>query len=345
MNTINNSQCACERGKGVLHPISYGMAVCVHACSCAIVDSCPAQVSRGLVVPAVPQGLKPKLLQRDTELALVLAGVDPACVRPLEALPTELVVAAEVTLVDHHTPDTPLTHEQVVEVIDHHDNPPEYDPSTRVEIQGVGSCASLVAARFPEGEMPGPVATLLLSAIVMDTWRLESERTSALDREAVQRLSGAADVAEGELFHQLRQQRFGRHGDSLAVLLRRDAKVEDCGGSKVIFSTVTCPSSEVLLDSEFVPSMREWLSSEEARLGVVLFVWLPEQGGMAREVALCGGSAELDLLEALAAMLAQRLGCRRVEGSQSDDVICLSCDSHVTRKLLLPAVLQAMDEL
>ena len=295
------------------------------------------------MLPVVPQGLKPKLLQRDTELALALAGVDPSCLLSLEALPAEQAMAAEVTLVDHHTPDAPLTQEQVVEVIDHHDNPPQYGPATRVEVQAVGSCSSLVAARFPEGELPEPVATLLLSAVVMDTWRLESERTSDLDRVAVERLSGVADVAERELFEQLRQQRFGRHGDSVAVLLRRDAKVEDCRGSKVIFSTVTCPSSEVLLDSELLPSTRDWLSSEGACLGVVLFVWLPDEGGMAREVVLCGGTS--DLLEAMAALLAESLGCQRVGDNLDDDFICLSCDSHVTRKLLLPVVLQALDDM
>lgn len=303
------------------------------------------QVSDRLVVPVVPRGVKPNLLQRDTELALALAGVDPSCMLSLEAVPIEQARVARVTLVDHHTPDMPLTREQVVEVIDHHEDPPQYGPATRVEVQAVGSCSSLVAARFVEVEVPQPVATLLLSAIVLDTWKLQSERTSALDREAVGKLSGVAAVAGSELFEELRQQRFGRHGDSLAVLLQRDAKVEDCGGSKVILSTVTCPSSEVLVDSEFVPSTREWLSSEGACLGVVLFVWLSEQGGLEREVVLCGGSGGLDLLKSMATVLSERLGCRRVEGSLDDEIVCLSCDSHVTRKLLLPVVMQAVQKM
>ena len=290
----------------------------------------------------VPQGLKQKLLQRDTELALALAGVDPSCVLALEELPEELAMAASVTLVDHHTPDKPFAKEQVVEVIDHHDNPPQYGTDTRVDVQVVGSCSSLVAARFPEGEVPGPVATLLLAAIVMDTWRLESERATSLDRTAAEQLRGVANVAESELFEQLRQKRFGRHGDSMAVLLRRDTKVEDRAGSKVMFSTVTCDSSEVLQDSEFVPSAIEWLSSEGACLGVVMFVWLPKQGGMVREVVLLGGA---DLVEAVAAVLAERIGCQHLVGSLGDGVVHLSCDSHVTRKLLLPVVLQAIEDM
>ena len=333
------------------------VCVCVFQCACACVHcyAMPSpirytmtpdpQVSDRLVVPVVPRGMKPYLLQRDTELALALAGVDPSCMLSLEAVPIEQAKVAQVTLVDHHTPDTPLTREQVVEVIDHHEDPPQYGPATRVEVQAVGSCSSLVAARFIEVEVPQPVATLLLSAIVLDTWKLQSERTSALDREAVERLSDVAAMTESELFEELRQQRFGRHGDSLAVLLRRDAKVEDCGGSKVILSTVTCPSSEVLVDSEFVASTREWLSSEGACLGAVLFVWLPEQGGLEREVVLCGGSGGLDLLESMATVLAERLGCQQVEGSLDDEIVCLSCDSHVTRKLLLPVIVQAVQEM
>lgn len=293
------------------------------------------------MIPVLPQGLKQKLLQRDTELALALAGVDPSCVLPLEDVPVEQAVVATVTLVDHHTPDKPFAWEQVIEVIDHHGNPPQYGPSTRVDVQLVGSCSSLIAARFPDGEVPGPVATLLLAAIVMDTWRLESERTTPLDRMVAERLSGVADVPESELFEQLRQQRFGRHGDSLAVLLCRDTKVVDCAGSKVVFSTVTCASSEVL-DGGFVPSAREWLSTEGACLGVVMFVWLPEQGGMAREVVLLGGA---DLTEAVAAVLAEKMGCQHLVGNLGDDIIHLSCDSHVTRKLLLPVVLQALEDM
>ena len=110
----------------------------------------------------------------------------------------------KVTLVDHNVPDEMLR-PHTVEIIDHHEDAQTIQ-CPRV-IEGVGSCATLVAERLlddEEYEMTKDIATLLLSAILADTANLVAEgRTTDKDRFVASRLEGLVTVTPDELYNKV----------------------------------------------------------------------------------------------------------------------------------------------
>ena len=294
------------------------------------------------MVPALPRDQN-KPLQHDVPFLLESLNINISVVKSLADINLDQCDDVRVTLVDHHTPDAPLSADQVVMVIDHHDNPPNYPEEVEMKVDKVGSCSTIVfevLSSKEEEPIDSTSATLLLGAILMDTLDLESERTTDRDREAATRLGLLSKISSDELYDQLTQKRFGRNNDSLEDLLRRDSKLVECSEASVMFSTVTCPPSQVLEDPEFSTVVRSVLASENASLSVLLFAWLQEDTQLEREIALVQLEESSDLAEGVAAQIEEQFHCKRHDDS---DTILIPTSSDVTRKKVLPVVVDLIN--
>jgi inorganic pyrophosphatase/exopolyphosphatase len=225
-------------------------------------------------------------------------------------------------------------------VIDHHDNPPSYPDSVAVNVDSVGSCSTLVFEAFNNVAMDPTAATLLLGAVVMDTFNLESERTTDRDRDAAMRLGLHSKMAADELFEEFCKKRFGRNGDSLERLLRRDSKQVECSEGTVVFSSITCPTNEVVEDEEFHSAVKSFLAEREASLCVMMFASLNEDAELTREIVLVQLEGMGDLAEGVAVQIEDSLQCRREERG---GFLLIPTPSDVTRKKVLPIVVNLLN--
>ena len=290
-----------------------------------------------------------QLIQRDAIFLLDQIGIGRSCVRSLGEIPINQFENVKVTLVDHHTLDTPLQVDncQLVQVIDHHSNPPEYPPGTETVITSVGSCSSLLVGQYKEEvEFDDAMATLLLGAILVDTLNLKSERSTEVDASAVKDLSEISGADRADLFASVMQQRFGRHGDDIAVLLRRDLKQEVWNKFRILFSTVTCDFKELVYEEDFVGHLEVLLGQEGGAMAVILFASLDKDGSVDRSIALyqppSTRETARDIAETAAAYLEYKCEAIRI-GESPDDIIILSTQSGYTRKLVLPLVMESLE--
>ncbi|KAI0074615.1 DHH phosphoesterase [Panus rudis PR-1116 ss-1] len=206
-------------------------------------------------IPAVPliQTPRPDLHLRSENLyALELAGIPPAdppllCISDIPSVTP--FPSNKFALVDHNRLGSRFTEEnpdaKVVAVIDHHEDEGLYKDTAdpRVITVPTGSASSLVALHLGEkcaDQVPPELATLILSAILIDTHGLKvGGKAEDADRHAASflaphsLLSIEAGVAESELHSQPAIQEMAKTLDeekssvahlNTTDLLRRDYK-------------------------------------------------------------------------------------------------------------------------
>lgn len=122
---------------------------------------------------ALVQTLRPDLyLRPENVLALSTSAVDSSSLLTLDDLPSDRIatLGASFALVDHNRLLPMFGDARVVAIIDHHaDEGFHLDALPRI-IRVVGSCASLVVDYLGSATpVPGPLADLLLAAILIDT--------------------------------------------------------------------------------------------------------------------------------------------------------------------------------
>lgn len=120
-------------------------------------------------------------LRLENLYAFSLAGLDPAsllCISDIPHTKPTPFPSTNFALVDHNRLSAQFSSDnpdaRVIAVIDHHADEGLYKDTAnpRIITTGIGSCASLVSLYLAEkcpDKLPGELATLLLSAIVIDT--------------------------------------------------------------------------------------------------------------------------------------------------------------------------------
>ena len=122
---------------------------------------------------ALVQTLRADLyLRPENVLALSTSAIDSSSLLTLDDLPSDRLttLGASFSLVDHNRLLPMFGDAPVAAIIDHHaDEGFHLDASPRI-IKVVGSCSSLVVEYFESvAPVPGPLADLLLAAILIDT--------------------------------------------------------------------------------------------------------------------------------------------------------------------------------
>lgn len=150
-----------------------------------------------------------------------------------------------LTLVDHNKlgPAFSGLEGAVKEIVDHHQDEKLYPGAAARTIEGVGSCATLVAEKVLK-EIPelldAGCARLLLGTILLDTVNLDEKagRVTPKDREVADRLIVRSGAAQKELFDRLQFEKFNVAALDTRDLLRKDYKDYSAGSVRYGMSSV-----------------------------------------------------------------------------------------------------------
>ncbi len=150
-----------------------------------------------------------------------------------------------LTLVDHNKlgPAFAGLEGAVEEIVDHHQDEKLYPGAASRTIEGVGSCATLVAEKvlkaIPE-LLDAGCARLLLGTILLDTVNLDEKagRVTPKDREMADRLIVRSGAAQKELFDRLQFEKFNVAALDTRDLLRKDYKDYSAGSVRYGMSSV-----------------------------------------------------------------------------------------------------------
>ena len=139
----------------------------------------------------------------------------------------------------------------VVEIIDHHADESNYPATAIVDIQSVGSNATLIAKQFlTNGEelLEGPAAMLLLGPILVDTANLNRStgRVTDEDIEIVDILTTKTQADKQELYLKLQFEKYNVAHLSSFDLLRKDFKEWKMGNYACGISSVRISAADWL---------------------------------------------------------------------------------------------------
>lgn len=189
--------------------------------------------------------------------------------------------------VDHHAPPP---QGGTIAVIDHHPaaNPPE---AAFVLIEPCGACALTVLRLMEEAGMtptPGQTA-LAVVALYMDTLALRSAKIAPAEAEWARAQAAALGLDEAWLTReglQLADMTLPPH-----ELLRYGEKVYDCGGARVISTSISTGEMTDALRDALLSAAREELRARGAALWVLL--WRDPLAGVSTEIDVTpdGGTA------------------------------------------------------
>ena len=261
------------------------------------------------------------------------------------------VESVKVTLVDHtHLTGvlSELSSVEVVEVIDHHmgEEEEEEQRGHRLLKEGVGSCSTLVAEQLLGGEqhaVQGPVATLLLAAILVDTVDLSPDkgRVTEKDTAIAEQLLPLSLLPRAELYHNLSTARFSVSSLTTPQLLERDFKVTEVSGHRLGFSSITCLVTDLLARESVVDDMSTFCQSQD--LSVLLLLGISVSGeATCRQVAIYQPqlSTSPDLADSISSLLEaqQELQCEHRPAGNFPGHILEQGNVSKSRKHILPLV-------
>lgn len=179
-----------------------------------------------------------------------------------------------VLLVDHsdatQAPDD-LKPSQLVGIVDHHKlGGLESDAPLRVRIEPVGATATLVTELYQQAArpIPGPLACVLLAAVLSDTRSFQSPTTTDQDRRAAGVLAPLAGIGDPRTFAASMLQAYAsamaRRSD--LELINTDFKLFTMGEQRVGVSQIEAPSIAFVLERR--TSLLAAMRAERQRLGL-----------------------------------------------------------------------------
>lgn len=181
------------------------------------------------------------------------------------------LAGADVVLVDASDPgdlDASFPIASVVEIIDHRlvHRAADFLNATRVQIEQVGSCATLVAERLKQNETAPSrdAARLLTGAIVSNTVDFKSPGTTDRDRAMFDWLAPVADLPEG-FAREMFLAKSDLSGDKLRQALEGDWIVKEFGGTRFgVFQLEAANVAEVVRErkQEILDVMARYAAEE-----------------------------------------------------------------------------------
>lgn len=204
--------------------------------------------------------------------------LDAFTVAPPRLVETVAAEASQVILVDHNERQqsaVDIADVTVAEVIDHHrianfeTNGPLY-----YRAEPVGSTSTIVLKMYKEKgfPVPGPIAGLMLSAIVSDTLLLKSPTCTPEDIAAAHELAAIAGVDLHSYGLAMLRAGASLQDTSIAELIARDSKEFSMGGARVEIAQVNAIDVDEVLSrqAELETAMRK--IAAEKGLDLFLFV-------------------------------------------------------------------------
>ena len=264
-----------------------------------------------------------------------------------------------ITLVDHNSPRGLFEEyrSKVKRVIDHHkvgNDTVQGDGVESIIDTAVGSCSTLVAEQLlQKGDFDQKVATLLLSAILIDTGDLKAtgrftERDVKVFEQLCQHMPSSFDRVEH--YRKLFEQHFDISKLSTLQVLRKDFKSFK-NKYTLGFSSITALLSEFLKRPNVLKDMSDFYRDRglDALLLLGMFVSDPEGTERRRQIAIFEPQSENasvsspHLVESLASVLEanEDLKCERAGfGEEFHGILLEQGNVEISRKHIMPIVIE-----
>ncbi len=177
----------------------------------------------------------------------------------------------EVVLVDTSEPQALHGHIElgkVIEVIDHRKvHRADAFPNARVQVELVGSAATLIAERFfdKQIEMSRESAVLICGAIISNTLNFKATVTTDRDRNAFARLNSIAQLGE-DFWKELFLAKSDMPGGKLKERIEGDFVLFTCGEKKMGIAQIEMIGAKVLIEErgeEIVQILQEIQQKEK----------------------------------------------------------------------------------
>ena len=184
---------------------------------------------------------------------------------------------ANVILVDHNSPAESvdnLKNANILKVVDHHKLALETSYPLFLRFEPVGCTETILAKLYGENnvEITKEIATLMLSAIISDTFLLKSPTTTEDDKLAVEKLSKIAEIDAEEYGLEMLKAGTDLSSFSIEEILSLDAKQIDFKDVKSIVNQVnTADIGDVLkMKDDLEAGMNKIIEDEELDLFMLL---------------------------------------------------------------------------
>ena len=267
-----------------------------------------------------------------------------------------------ITLVDHNSPKGLLERfkPNIIEVIDHHEQTESILTSgSRITIESVGSCSTLVAERILSnnaGVMDEKLATLLLASILLDTGDLKlhgqvTSKDNAVAEQLLQRVASKIDRVQ--FYSELFQRRFDISHLTTSEILRKDFKIACVNGAFSFgFCTVTTLLSDFLRRSDIFQDLSYFYNMHNLDALLLLGIYISDCDSTKkqRQIAIFRPSSESTtlpvphLLESLASALEDDpdLKCDRINENIEgfDGILLEQGNAAIARKQIIPKITQ-----
>ena len=159
-------------------------------------------------------------------------------------------------LVDHNEESQraqQVDNEKVLEIVDHHKINISFTSPLKIDVRPVGSTSTIIYELF-EAKSIKPskeIASLILAAILSDTQGLKSSTTTGIDSTIAHALSHELGLDLDKLTFEIFKAKSNITGLTAREIVKRDYKVFNFGGTKVLIGQVeTVEPGEVLKQKE-----------------------------------------------------------------------------------------------
>ncbi|KJE93246.1 hypothetical protein CAOG_04060 [Capsaspora owczarzaki ATCC 30864] len=224
-------------------------------------SSLPIIQNNTLIVPMMNIPRQDYRLRTEVAYMFAKIGLTPEMLVFVDDFDANVINARgllQVTLVDHNmlAPEQASFGSSVVRILDHHSDDGHHAGIADRQVDLVGSCSTLMTERIlasPELKatvLDAHVAALLLGTILVDTVNLDTVKgkTTQRDLDAAHALIGSASsfVARGQLFADLRREKFNHAALTSDELLRRDYKEDRSTNTAIGISSISMSVRELM---------------------------------------------------------------------------------------------------
>ena len=241
----------------------------------------------------------------------------------------------------------------VTKVIDHHqisNNTVADSDGVTSTIEMVGSCASLIAQEVIRDEsyiVDESVATLLLSAIILDTGNLKAAgRVTDTDKSVVEELVKflPSSFCQDDLFADLINARFNISKLPARQALRKDYKECTVGPHIMGFSSITGLLSDFLIQPNIKQDLMNFYSEHKLDALIILGVHMadPTTTSIQRQIAIFQPeSTNSEFSDSIVSLLeaSDKLCCERLDSFPDfEGVVLNQANVEMSRKQIIPLV-------
>lgn len=205
-------------------------------------------------------------------------------------------------LVDHNEesqrhPHPKVTHEQIIEIVDHHKVNINFPTPVRINVQPVGSTSTIIYELFEiyKFQAPQNIEGLMLCGILSDTVGLKSSTTTGVDSTIAHKIVQNNGWNMEELIFELFKAKSDLTGLSAEQIVNKDVKVFEFGTKKVFIGQVeTVEPDKVIAQKD---SIIKALADVRAKQGVAQAYLFVTDILKLNSHAICSTDDEMKVLE------------------------------------------------